>query len=492
MVLNSSFSYPPLVTPSQTRIVLLAPGKEDAPIHCFHLVIDLDADWDLPSPSQTPPPSNLQSHSQSYITARYKNSTATLSFMTPPLHMRSDEDGGGLHPFQKYTALSYVWGDQKNPREIVLNGHSFQVGHSLYTALRRLQKKRGVIQLDPDPENTLEDRFPRSWRRQVASEGVLLWIDAMCINQANLHEREAQVKLMSRIYSQAVHVHAELEYTSNEDVRNLVNLLQKIRAAGSICESSQPSPSEDDSAALSKMVSSIEKNWKVINSKSKLRRLAPAPRVPKASVPTLEDYGLPPATDAVWSLWRNLMKSVYFGRLWIIQEFALADRISIWFGNVGLDPEMIRDCLVYLKQYSTNRSSYLTVDNATGAFDSATESGFFAFIRLMRQRDLRHGENTLTTKQSRLLELLALSREAQATDQRDKIYGMLGLASDRDRFMPLVSYSKPTREVFKDFCQRFVEVGQGIEMLYQVDSGTSELPTWIPVSYTSKPHYRLM
>ncbi|KAE9377499.1 HET-domain-containing protein, partial [Stipitochalara longipes BDJ] len=72
-----------------------------------------------------------------------------------------------------YEALSYVWGNTNNRRAISLHGHTHRVTASLECALRHL-------------------RHP--------VEARLLWVDALCINQEDIHEREQQVKHMGAIY----------------------------------------------------------------------------------------------------------------------------------------------------------------------------------------------------------------------------------------------------------------------------------------------------
>lgn len=49
MGLNDEFPYSPLTTDTQIRVIVLAPGKGVDPIRCFRLVVDLDADWELPN-----------------------------------------------------------------------------------------------------------------------------------------------------------------------------------------------------------------------------------------------------------------------------------------------------------------------------------------------------------------------------------------------------------------------------------------------------------
>ncbi|KAF8853427.1 hypothetical protein BDZ45DRAFT_558927, partial [Acephala macrosclerotiorum] len=82
-----------------------------------------------------------------------------------------------------YEALSYVWGEKENPDFIILCGSRFAVTRNLAEVLRYL-------------------RFPSSDR--------MLWVDAICINQCDEKEKEAQVKSMHWIYKLAERVIAWL------------------------------------------------------------------------------------------------------------------------------------------------------------------------------------------------------------------------------------------------------------------------------------------
>ncbi|KAF2831509.1 HET-domain-containing protein, partial [Ophiobolus disseminans] len=79
----------------------------------------------------------------------------------------------------KYTCLSYVWGtenDHGGPFDILVDGERFAVRYNLYTFLEVARIKY----------------FKK-----------LLWIDALCIDQANVKERNKQVQQMGDIYSKA-------------------------------------------------------------------------------------------------------------------------------------------------------------------------------------------------------------------------------------------------------------------------------------------------
>lgn len=76
----------------------------------------------------------------------------------------------------KYVALSYVWGEQKESRPILLNGRPWNVRPVLAAALRRL-------------------RYERIERH--------MWIDALCIDQVDPQDRTGQIGLMKEIYGRS-------------------------------------------------------------------------------------------------------------------------------------------------------------------------------------------------------------------------------------------------------------------------------------------------
>lgn len=78
-----------------------------------------------------------------------------------------------------YECLSYVWGDPDRTVPISINGRRFQVTENLHAAL---------------------------WHLRDCSIERVIWIDAICINQADNTEKEHQIQSMAKIYSQASRV----------------------------------------------------------------------------------------------------------------------------------------------------------------------------------------------------------------------------------------------------------------------------------------------
>jgi hypothetical protein len=169
---------------SGKRAALFCSATSDLTGHPFLLLpqTNVDACTPLQMPSST---------SQSYIytplpddnyirlLALRPRSWATDSFTpTASLH---------IHPFNdktpRYTTLSYSWGrnsdgDASLSHELVVNGKVLMITANLYDFL---------IQHVPQSEDELFN----------------LWVDAVCINQSNIPERNAQVARMQGIYSKA-------------------------------------------------------------------------------------------------------------------------------------------------------------------------------------------------------------------------------------------------------------------------------------------------
>lgn len=77
-----------------------------------------------------------------------------------------------------YTAISYMWGSPEDTKTITINGVPVAVGKNLTAALDRLR-------------SSLVDK---------------VWIDAICINQDDIDERNAQILRIRDIFSQSLAV----------------------------------------------------------------------------------------------------------------------------------------------------------------------------------------------------------------------------------------------------------------------------------------------
>lgn len=101
--------------------------------------------------------------------------------LEPAFHF-NDDIHCSLHPAAvetaEYEALSYVWGDATKKGRILLGDKYLEITDNLNMALRYIRSKRKTR---------------------------ILWVDAVCINQNNVIERNSQVQLMGQIYEGSLH-----------------------------------------------------------------------------------------------------------------------------------------------------------------------------------------------------------------------------------------------------------------------------------------------
>lgn len=93
-----------------------------------------------------------------------------------------------------FTALSYVWGDECSHKPILLDGKPYAVRDNLWNFLIQFRQSR---------------------------TSTYLWIDALCIDQSSIKERNHQVALMGQIYSSAKLVIAWLGHGFEASLANV-------------------------------------------------------------------------------------------------------------------------------------------------------------------------------------------------------------------------------------------------------------------------------
>ena len=178
-----------------------------------------------------------------------------------------------------FKAISYTWGTEDRDRRISINGAVFLVRPNLHSVSHK----------------TAEPTMP-----------TIIWIDTICVNQADLEERKHQVSLMSMTYSQAEGVIAWLGDDSDGALTSGINV------------------------AISELVHSIAQLY-----------LFPPHRENLTSyLSSFKSDFSPAAQTALLALsFRS-----YWSRTWIIQELNLARRRVLWFGSHGSMPfEPLRD-----------------------------------------------------------------------------------------------------------------------------------------------------
>jgi hypothetical protein len=91
-----------------------------------------------------------------------------------------------------YDALSYVWGERHGSRPLLCEGKAILITPNCELALRHLRRRKKTVKL---------------------------WVDAICIDQASISEREQQVPLMGDIFRRAFQVTIWLGEGTDESAR---------------------------------------------------------------------------------------------------------------------------------------------------------------------------------------------------------------------------------------------------------------------------------
>jgi hypothetical protein len=305
-----------------------------------------------------------------------------------------------------YQALSYSWGEKIDHR-IECCGFSLIVQQNLWLALRALRS----------------DSVER-----------ILWVDAICINQADILEKNKQILLMRRIYSQAQSVIVWLGDATNStaDAWNLLSSLVTLSAAEDSLEAAKP--------VTAQLLASLN---------------LPEPASPKWR-----------ALDELY--WRS-----WFTRVWIIQEIALSKEALVMCGGHSCPWSHLQIAAEYIVNHSLTA---LTEVDPRPAIKLAT------FVDQIH-RDLEPNGRPLLPPQR--FELFLKARDSYATDDRDKVFALQGLLFGTDPNLPGADYSEAnsTAKVFVKFAEYLI--GQGhLDVLSAVEDHrhrlNDHLPSWAP------------
>ncbi|KAJ2990388.1 hypothetical protein NUW58_g2975 [Xylaria curta] len=319
----------------------------------------------------------------------------------------------------RYIALSYAWGPVDNQRKILVNGIETYVRPNLYAALLELRKLPWV------------------------HRGIHLWTDALCINQDDLDERAQQVRIMRSIYATAWQVVVWLGPATESTYLAYTALLWLARAIGS---------------------------------GDKLKEFAAEHGIPHYAfdaAPIILDPYLLPWRDAVFSALRSFFACDYWHRLWILQELAMAktDAPVLW-GSYSMS---LHEIWVACEAISESEGTVLA-NMATNGDDIDHHSSTLTVDRRLEQRHATPGQqwkHLIRIKRLRenmgrgfefALPSLELARQAQASDHRDKVYGILGIPGVSQLAAMSPNYHDSLTQVYTKFTQEII-LSNGLDII---------------------------
>jgi hypothetical protein len=314
----------------------------------------------------------------------------------------------------KYEALSYEWGTNTSDYKVSCNGQELQVRANLAAALKHLR---------------------------LADKSRWVWIDAICIDQGNVTERNQQVSIMRDIYA---HAHKVLIWLGDE--------LGHTRQAF-------------------EFIKTLAKLW-VTREVARMQSGEIRPQV-QLEPTTVERSSLLLQDHLLWDTLFDLYSSTYFGRTWIIQEIAVSTHATVVCG-----PQQVNWKLFHWSACFINTTTSL-LHKARDTDPLATIMGMSKFQSMSKQ----HFVDPLPF-------YLRSVQISKCTNKKDKVFGLLGLRYNVEELLPYlaklwlqVDYNKDVEQVYHDTAAYIVCSQQDLEICYaQPLTGKTikGLPSWVP------------
>ena len=310
-----------------------------------------------------------------------------------------------------YNALSYVWGEQKDTREIHIEGRQLRIGQNLDAALRHLRRK---------------DR------------PVRLWVDAICIDQASVIERNHQVQQMRTIYSSASETIIYLgDLIGGNTERSAWNFLER------------------------------NATWAMNGNRD-------------------ADLDLPAKREEMMNFRGELadveievLERPWFKRLWVFQEVVVSRSLSIQCGGRRISWDDFCKALLLSPRYHDRYGFSLRLLKKVGIVRDMFQTrcsyqelqGRGHILPHWRFEVQGYKENTL-----HVLDLLQKARTLEASDPRDKIFGLLGISNgidvDDQRFA--IDYTQDRQTVYTNFARSIISATRSYDVLSHVDHDVFE------------------
>ena len=302
-----------------------------------------------------------------------------------------------------YEALSYTWGTLGADAElhVVQDGEfkSVNITQNLATALQHLRNEH------------------RSRR---------LWIDAVCINQEDVEERNSQVARMAEVFKAAAKVIVWLGPESEQSALAL--------------------------HGIDEVASKIHVDWESYSIQ------------PSSNNPTYghwADSGKDTFFDEItYASIVRLLNRPWFERLWVWQEVFLAeDRAVLVCGHKCIEWTSFRKAIILLYRRRKPNSIDKLTESVTRAFQIANSSD-----------------------QPSLMTILRRTKGCKCTDQRGRIYAILNLIQMQDRVHIRPDYSKSTRKVFEEVVLNNVFEAGRLSIITACEIHTTKLvglPSWV-------------
>lgn len=321
---------------------------------------------------------------------------------------------------KSYEALSYVWGDP-TPTAFVNCTDDTDVDN------------HGVVGVGVNLDKVLRAFWP------AGDQPRRIWIDAICINQGDLDERQSQVRMMGHVFGNAERV---------------------------LCWLGAFNPPLVDEATGRLAVDFIKKFN--ANPDKELRLAHQHFHFGEEGDGEYDENGIIPRT---WRAIKAMFDIEYFHRVWIIQEVGLAQIARLFWGNEGTWIDWTEVALFCKVMDASGASLVSHLD---------LKSWVCNHINLVWQ--MKEDGRPLFN----FVEVLHWARIHRCADPRDYVYALLSHPSATVDGTALIrpDYTKSAVQAYTDLAVNVINRTRSLHILAFVDhdgdpkSGT--LPSWVP------------
>lgn len=347
----------------------------------------------------------------------------------------------------KYDTFSYSWGSQRETHDLHLSFISNRLDSEDRPRLNYESYRNGTIQIGKNLRDLLEELRRRNHK-------TFMWIDAICINQANDAEKKMQIPVMRNIY----------EYADDGYVW-----------MGKGC------PGE--TMAIEMLPEVVEQLTRASTNSAVIM---------PAREESFVDNGVISPQHNFWSALRSILKNPWWSRLWTLQEVVVP-------GKKGQDefPDDFPATIVFLGNTTIRLDIFKRLSVAAASLDirswlitghvNARADALYAFDGVDEIRICRESW-TYDIWGVKLRALLLGTRRRKASIDADVVYGMLAMMDNHTAKLLAPNANSTAPEVFVKFAKHYIR-NEHREHLFAhlaTESKMDGLPSWCP-NFASSP-----
>ncbi|KAH7250326.1 heterokaryon incompatibility protein-domain-containing protein [Fusarium redolens] len=379
---------------------------------------------------------------------------------------------------KRYLALSYCAGDPTDTKDILVNGVKCNIFANLHHAL------------------VLARRY---WIRS-SRQSPLLWIDQLCINQHDLKERSHQVGFMREIYQCAERTLACLSTTktSGRGLKWLIDLCDAVPSREDDEAFQYDREEESDTEHETDSKDASRKSKETSNTFNSERAGGDRQQLFRISDHLWNNMHIEKFING-WIAFYDVLTSPWWNRVWICQEFLVSSQVSFMFGHHFVSWELCwktMQAFCRIHRYTLmNRDHFLGLNGLS--VGCPEDRQLCRILNIVQERDLNRqvGHVGMALKMKirwsgsmNINALLSHSRSCKSSDDRDRVYAILGLASPGYQIFPDYSHDMSASEVMITTTKAIIEKEDSLRILIEattlVRSKNLDLPSWV-VDWTS-------